>query len=70
MTINDEEFGVGYSITCDCCGDRTDYYDEAEDFYDCLRLAKEDGWKAIQVRGEWENHCPECSAMGKPNHLA
>lgn len=45
-------------IECDCC-DET-YEGASADWEDVWPAAKENGWKARKIGGEWVHACPEC----------
>ena len=44
---------------CDCCSETLDT--EEKDFEDAMRTAKDNGFKAICIYGEWKHICSkEC----------
>lgn len=52
-----KEYGV-WCLVCDCDGfcaeERFDTWAEAKEY-------KPEGWTCRKVKGEYEDHCPECS---------
>jgi hypothetical protein len=46
-----------FHISCNSCGFEESY--TAEDFYDFLKLIKEDEWLSIKEKGIWQHFCPE-----------
>lgn len=71
MTIENDKNGVAF--TCDCCGDtwtppKLGHGSEKRDFAESWELAKEDGWRAVQVRSllkgakpNYEHRCENCA---------
>jgi hypothetical protein len=49
-----------YSLQCDTCGAEAE--ETFEDFYDAVewKKDKDNGWKSIRVKGDWEDLCPDC----------
>ena len=55
MSINKE--GKDYILQCDFC---SNYVDELIDFQDAVDYKKANGWKSININGEWTDKCPNC----------
>ena len=49
---------LGYTLTCDECGEEIDFYS----FMEAVDYKKENGWKSRKDRyGDWEDICPNCT---------
>lgn len=66
-----EKVRGGFKFICDCCGEVWEPPKFAAgstefDFTESLETAKDDGWRAVQVRSKipgkmnWEHRCKEC----------
>lgn len=56
-----EKVDGGFEFECDLC-DKTPEEYRGEDFQDCWRAAKADGWTVRKdLNGYWVRRCPECS---------
>lgn len=55
----DRDYGEYYGV-CDACGAVTEgTYDTFQDAVDGMRA---EGWKTVNMGGEWVNYCPSCAA--------
>jgi hypothetical protein len=57
----------GFAFCCDVCGDVIDpptlgRGSAPRDFEESLTEAKAKGWRAVNIRGEWQHLCPDCAA--------
>ena len=52
-----EKQGNGYELQCDYC---SNYVDEFEDFQEAVDYKKANGWKSVNINGEWTDKCPDC----------
>ncbi len=60
MSIDKSPYELGYTLTCDICGnDADDIFDE---FSDAVAHKKGYGWKSVRNGREWEDVCPSCRA--------
>ena len=50
-----ERNGNKYELQCDYCSNYVDDFEEAVDY------KKANGWKSINIKGEWTDKCPQCS---------
>lgn len=55
MSINKN--GGKYELQCDYC---SNYVDDFDDFSDAVTHKKANGWKSININGEWTDKCPNC----------
>jgi len=53
-----EKDGRYYQMICDGCDESYNY--RSYDFMDVVENARDDGWQAKKVDGDWEHYCPEC----------
>lgn len=52
-----ERYGNSYELQCDYC---SNCVDDFIDFQDVVDYKKANGWKSINIKGEWTDKCPEC----------
>lgn len=54
-----ERFGNRYELQCDYC---SNYVEDFGDFQEAVDYKKANGWKSINVDGEWTDKCPDCAS--------
>lgn len=54
-----ERVGQVITFQCDTCPDAFD--PDSTDFAEAWAEAKENGWRATKVDGEWMHSCPDCA---------
>lgn len=59
MSIEFNNYKQEGVINCDECGESEEYF--AEDFYDFIAIAKNQGWRIKKVNDEWQHFCENCS---------
>ena len=52
-----EKQGNRYELQCDYC---SNCVDDGEEFQEAVDYKKANGWKSINVKGEWTDKCPNC----------
>ena len=52
-----EKQGSGYELQCDYC---SNYVDDFDDFQEAVDYKKANGWKSVNINGEWTDKCPDC----------
>jgi hypothetical protein len=65
MSIERNRFGFDGEISfeCDACGN--EYHAETASFEAALSKMKQEGWRAVKRKGDWEHLCPLCN--GEPD---
>lgn len=51
-----------FSFNCDGDNCKKNYESLSRDFKTALEEAKEYGWSVSQFTGQWQHHCPACTA--------
>jgi hypothetical protein len=54
-----ERNGNCFDLLCDYC---SNYIEEFEDFQEAVYYKRANGWKSINIKGEWTDKCPDCLA--------
>lgn len=54
-----ERFGNRYELQCDYC---SNYVEDFGDFQETVNYKKANGWKSVNVNGEWTDKCPDCAS--------
>lgn len=57
-----ERYEYTFDLFCDYC---SNFVANFENFREALDYKKANGWKSINVKGEWTDKCPECLAKGR-----
>ncbi len=52
-----EKQGNRYELQCDYC---SNYVDDFEEFQEAVDYKKANGWRSININGEWTDKCPNC----------
>lgn len=52
-----EKQGNRYELQCDYC---SNYVNDFEEFQEVVNYKKANGWKSINIKGEWADKCLDC----------
>jgi hypothetical protein len=58
MSIEFNNYKQEGIISCDECGESEEYL--ADDFYDFITIAKNEGWRIKKIDDEWQHFCENC----------
>lgn len=67
MNYYDRDYGkMTYECDTDECFESSEFFGA---FKECVAEAKQEGWKAYNIDGEWHHECPLCAQGSQPKDV-